>query len=402
MYPCLWLRGLLPQQLVPCASAPVATFPTFVSGPQCPSGSWPAGYYGTDASGGVFSSISQLRRVGVGIASLFVSHSHGTEEVEYAFGAWSALVGEVQTIPRGELYALVVLVRNVEHSAWLHVFSDSKVNIDLYHKGKSICVASPNGDLFEELFGLISSKHLQFVLEFVPSHLHDKPNKHLVQTCWSCPLAVIANTCADTIAEHAAERVCVPPSSSTPILHAIKLVTCIQLRLHCIMCNHTKRERTPIEQAPKVIDHSLAEVASMSDHLAYFSHLRISCAKCCSSVSSLVPALAKDWLRAPCHAIHPPVAKPHKLPLYSCILIGRQVTHKSHSLYLYRGLLYCNKCGSRGEMMIKKLALPCEKPTVSGLGILKRINDAKLPVGLTSWPDSRRPPLHVYPATNAG
>ena len=96
MYPCLWLRGLLPQQLVPCASAPVATFPTFVSGPQCPSGSWPAGYYGTDASGGVFSSIPQLRRVGVGIASLFVSHSHGTEEVEYAFGAWSALVKSKQ------------------------------------------------------------------------------------------------------------------------------------------------------------------------------------------------------------------------------------------------------------------------------------------------------------------
>ena len=53
-----------------------------------------------------FSSYAMLRRCGCGLAKLDVSDN-------LAFGASFNLPGDIQTVPRAEAFALVVLVRNM-------------------------------------------------------------------------------------------------------------------------------------------------------------------------------------------------------------------------------------------------------------------------------------------------
>ena len=70
---------------------------------------WNPGIYGTDASGGKWGSYTPLRRCGCGISQLVGL------EAPFAL-QWAAhfpLVGPVQSVPRAELYSIVMLVCRV-------------------------------------------------------------------------------------------------------------------------------------------------------------------------------------------------------------------------------------------------------------------------------------------------
>ena len=67
---------------------------------------WPATTYFTDCSGGNHASIPAIRRCGVGIARLGMRN----DMPELLWGFMSCLPGDVQTIPRGELFAIYFVV----------------------------------------------------------------------------------------------------------------------------------------------------------------------------------------------------------------------------------------------------------------------------------------------------
>ena len=74
------------------------------------------------------------------------------------------------------------------------------------------------------------------------------------------------------------------------------------------------------------------------------------------------------------------------------MIIGRQAIHSSHKPYIYRGLVYCNKCGaySGTGRKIDNLVKECSEPTRWGKDNKKFINDGKLPRGLNRWPMDRQ------------
>ena len=254
-YPCLWLRGLLPNSMLVTDSIPLAQFPLFIIGPSPPAAEgWPGGCYGTDASGGTHSSVPQLRRVGIGLCKLGTVFPH-----PFIFGAWSALCGDIQTIPRGELFCFVVLLRNALFNQHFHVFSDSKLNIDNYNKGAKHCKHVPNGDLWAEVFSLVSSKKCSLDLEYVPSHIFDKNKKSVASTS---VFAILNNTAADRLAEFAARRIEVAPGYATPILFRLKLVKTIQLRLFAIVASLAKHVYTKEQKLRKDNDPIETHVAA--------------------------------------------------------------------------------------------------------------------------------------------
>ena len=128
-HPCLWIRGILPSSLAATSSAPQDNVPLYAIGPLPLTESWPSGFEGCDASGGIHTSIPSIRRVGFGICKLDLTPPHSL-----LAGCWSMLPGHVQTVPRGELFAILTILRHAELGGHYHVFSDSLVNIDLYHK----------------------------------------------------------------------------------------------------------------------------------------------------------------------------------------------------------------------------------------------------------------------------
>ena len=79
---------------------------------------WRPGVFGSDASGGKFSSIPSLRKCGVGIVQV-------SQSLELQLAVGLPLPGSVQTIPRAELYAITYVARHVMYGSIL-VHTDSE------------------------------------------------------------------------------------------------------------------------------------------------------------------------------------------------------------------------------------------------------------------------------------
>ena len=86
---------------------------------------------------------------------------------------------------------------------------------------------------------------------------------------------------------------------------------------------------------------------------------------------------------APCIGIGAQHDKPIPLPhnTFNIDFSGRSI-HVSHRMYVYRGVYYCNKCGSYARHKVRKLNSECLKPTQAGIKFLKDIDEGKVPEGI--------------------
>ena len=94
-----------------------------------------SGTYFTDASGGLDHDIPQLRRCGIGICASPSLHPPQAPD-----GLHYPLPGEVQTVPRGEMHAIVTVARLAALEADILVYSDNlqvvsivRVKVSLNH-----------------------------------------------------------------------------------------------------------------------------------------------------------------------------------------------------------------------------------------------------------------------------
>ena len=76
-----------------------------------PAGPWPSGDYHTDGTGGKYTSLPEARRFGVWVCP------PGRVAAEYVVGLWSVLHGCVQTVPRSEVYAALLVSVRVDWDA---------------------------------------------------------------------------------------------------------------------------------------------------------------------------------------------------------------------------------------------------------------------------------------------
>ena len=90
---------------------------------------WGSGTYYGDASGGEYTQYSKLRRVGV---SVVLCDQPG----RIAFGISSNLPGDVQSVGRGELFALVLLLRCLEQNTQVEFVTDNYNVLKIYDKGR--------------------------------------------------------------------------------------------------------------------------------------------------------------------------------------------------------------------------------------------------------------------------
>ena len=114
---------------------------------------------------------------------------------------------------------------------------------------------------------------------------------------------------------------------------------------------------------------------------------KIICAQCYNSFSLPKCGIeAKYWLTTKCKGPNLDSSdRPIAIPCER-IHMGSTSIHHSHKINTYRGLLYCQVCGSRGPTL-KKLALDCQPLGHYGRTNLLNISKGKLPIGLSKWPD---------------
>ena len=89
--------------------------------------------------GGPFSSFPALRRCGVAICRL-----DANENRWWSFAC--NLPGDVQTVPRGELYGLFIVVSRARPKSILEYVTDNQKVKDVYNKGLILAALSINCD----------------------------------------------------------------------------------------------------------------------------------------------------------------------------------------------------------------------------------------------------------------
>ena len=233
-------------------------------------GCWPAGEYFTDASGGPNSQTEQLRRCGVGIAKLrdncsseLVLHTSDLFTL-LSFGVFAPLPGHTQTTPRGELYAILLVVRNVSEGE-LMIKSDSKISVDLFRAGKARCLEAANSDLWAELWQLLDEKPLSLALHWVKGH-GDVPETY--DRYALNPLDVVGNVLADQLADHAATLYKVWEHDVFHVNWHLSLIQKVQARAICIL-DKVLESRTQVRAAgvrPKERVLSRSAAAFRSQH----------------------------------------------------------------------------------------------------------------------------------------
>ena len=255
--PCLWFRGLLPSSYTSLKEEhepPETDDIVLVNRTHHPI-SWGSNTYYGDASGGTLTSVPTLRRIGIGLACV-------DPQGVLLFGVHARLPGSVQTVPRGELYAIVLLARLAIPLAIIDFFTDNLGVHDAFNKGPLFCSRTANCDLFAELFEIIHDKALLFTVRWMPSHLLEEPTKCVFAGCSLMDLR--GNDKADKLAVEAARRAQLPPHVCAKVIFNLRLVQRIQLRLTTILTNLPDRPKPKKAKVEKV---RLQELIDRSSHL---------------------------------------------------------------------------------------------------------------------------------------
>jgi len=379
--PCLWLRGILPSGLavVPDEYSVPSSDVVIEYEHNQSSSEWTSGVYYGDASGGENTSYKELRRVGVGICKV-------DESGELILGAYSNLPGQVQTVARGELFALLLLVRHLDPGVDIEYVTDNKGVFQIYSAGPIAAKNSSNCDMYQDLFKMQYEKAIQIRVRWMPSHqsnLDEIPVGVLVSE-----LDLQANRIADKLAGKAAAKFQLP----TPVVHNYLeyplLVAKIQKRLATIFLNLPKRSTHKGDKKPVTPRQSLDYLLANTSHTLSVTGPRVQCTKCLNSFHKSSTS-CRNWLTTNCVPLrHSPVTAPKPVKVRETIHLGNKSSHVSHDLYSYRGLVYCNKCGAHGIKKFNYLSLPCAAPTDAGQVTLNKINKGLMPTGVTSWPDA--------------
>ena len=382
--PCLWLRGILPskyinidEQYLPPENIDV----TWVEGLtkkddiRIVSGT----YYG-DASGGKQSMYPEIRRIGCAFAQI-------DNDDNLLFAAHFPLPGEHQSVPRGELYALVQLIEQAERNTELTYYTDNQYVHDAFNAGPIHQALCANTDLFRILFHNTINKAIKLIVKWMPSHLLDGKKK------WPTTISmhdVKGNEFADKYADIAADQAEVPKHVSTPVKFAYYLAKAIQWRIITIIKNLPNRQKKQTILSAKELKpkQPLDELVENSQHILVHNQGRYYC-KICTNSFSTKDKNFKEFVNSPCTDFNITIfthSRPEPL-LSKNLHVGNQYVHHTHKLQTYRGLVYCGKCGYRkGTNQVKRLAKPCMPPDSNGLANLKAISKGELPPNVPCWP----------------
>ena len=223
----------------------------------------------------------------------------------------------------------------------------------------------------------------------MPSHLREKLKSGEIANLPDgvTDFDVTANDHADDLAGKAAAACELPDATTTPYLSQVQRVKHIQKRLTTIAMYLPAREKKHEATKPPVVPrpNRVALLAS-SSHSIITNGSRYTCTVCKSSFSSSDPG-CNHWLSTQCLA--PMLSPQEHVParFEGPVHIGNRISHFSHDLYSYRGIIYCNTCGARsGINQIRNLGSQCEPSGSGGQAVLRAIELEKNPPGGTEWP----------------
>eukprot|EP00959_Pyramimonas_sp_CCMP1952_P458167 9476169-Pyramimonas_sp.AAC.1 len=171
---CFWVRGLIPEPWLEVPK-PIQSEDWTCHGingfdEACfPHGSEdnPTYAFG-DASGGKDTSDAALRRVGLAVAV----YSELTPDMMIEIGIWGGLPGDVQTVARGELYALYLTVRG--GSGHVIFVTDNAAVCSGWYSGHPASPSGENADLWFLIGTVLKARGSQLKVTVIFVHSHQE------------------------------------------------------------------------------------------------------------------------------------------------------------------------------------------------------------------------------------
>ena len=131
----------------------------------------------------------------------------------------------------------------------------------------------------------------------------------------------------------------------------------MQRRAATIICHLPHRERLPKVSMPRVTFPSVEHCIDISQHAIIRSGPTLRCVICDARMNENGPHVRR-FLATPCvAAINFMQYQPKRVP--KPIMVGNKITHESHNLFTYRGVVFCQTCGFTAQRMLKGLAAEC-------------------------------------------
>ena len=219
---CFWERGLVPAEWTQVRAPTDEHLEVDVGDIS----TWGGGWYFSDGSGGQHTKDPRMRRCGWSLVQL---RNHSTQEYsaqgpptspEVRIGAWGALGGKKQTVPRAELFCVLRLLqrtREVEDKIVLWV--DCSYVQEGMQKLKKM-QRGANADLWQEILEEINARTGLFLVRRVwKSHV---TGKDIAAHCISRSHAW-GNAAADAMAGEGAKLHQITPAEHTTITEVDKL-----------------------------------------------------------------------------------------------------------------------------------------------------------------------------------
>ncbi len=300
---------------------------------------------------------------------------------------WAArmnLPGTLQTVPRAEYFAFLYLCQRAIPGSTILYMTDHLPLKKTFYGGWVAAHKAQNADLIVPALKAIEEKELIVDIKWMPSHIASDIIGPIPYNLSRIDL--LGNQHADAHAKAAAKLHEISLNLSSKVLYYANLVRRIQKRLATIICSLPHRPQTP--NPPPCPMEGLDDLMAVSDHVCFEQLGRVSCARCFNSLSLTHKSSLKDWLKTKCTHINCNSDRPVPLS-YDAIHIGRLRVHSSHRTCIYKGLVYCGKCGGAYTQKSKlgNLAEPCTTPTLYGRNNLSRLSAGELPYYLTHWPN---------------
>ena len=292
-FPCWWLRGLCPVAALKQRTPPPREAAVVQVGPSRFLGEWDGGRLWSDASAGEYGRWPRLRRCGCGLARI---RSSLDLTYELVWGAHFALPGDKQTVPRAELYAMVVAVENTNPCHELHIFSDSKINVDLYDKGTGGCLNAENSDLWDRMWRAIAGRTAVLRISWVKAHCTieqlsrgETTEEHFV-----------GNAVADALAAVAAHAAQVPFAEAEAYLWAVHVTKRLQQRHIKILTLQGKRPKAVPKASRLQEPDAFASAVLRSNHVIQLSEAGQHWCERCKESCPDVRTKALTWLATDC------------------------------------------------------------------------------------------------------
>ena len=315
----------------------------------------------------------------------------------FLWGAHCNLPGAFQTVPRSELYAWIFIIERAVPLGRLEFVSDSELNVkiakDIADNDGVVPDDVDNFDLWARFWKRARGRDSLPTARWTNGHVEEKDLQKYAPS-W---VDIFGNECADTLAGRSAKLAKVTSAQAHLVLSHFRITREIQRRALAILqlvSGEPWQPRPASYSLPRLAGFASGALVPTAHKLLWVGN-RVACSDCLQGRSASSAALLKAWLASPCEGFSPEAAlvrqsasKPSHLPVGTVQFVGSREVHQTHDLWLYRGLLYCKRCGAYAGTRARLLAQACRRVvSASGSQVLAAIADDVKPRNLRAWPD---------------